>query len=309
MRLILLSDLHLTPETPVARLDDVAGDTQWGKLRFIFNYARKYKIGHVLQAGDFTDVTKSWELMQRLSEFLSEYQEIKIYAVRGQHDSYYRDMNNRRTIMGVLDSLITAKHVPSSGTYLNDGVRVFGCDYEAHLPIMRPIINDVNILVIHRQILIKKFWKVQEGYEYAPDFLKANKQYDLILCGDAHQRFIHQEGKRIICNTGPLLRLEASENMFEHKPCFYIYDTASKKLETIEIPHAPASSILSREHLVTASARKESFANFVAQVKDASQTKSCKFERNLKLMTVRLKASEQVKKYIAEVEERADEKL
>jgi hypothetical protein len=69
------------------------------------------------------------------------------------------------------------------------------------------------------------------------------------LVGDPHIKFNISAGNRIICNTGPLIRAEASEDMINHKPCIFVYDTEAMSIQEVEVPHSPADEVLSREHL------------------------------------------------------------
>lgn len=317
MKMILMSDWHLVNENPIGRSDNVV-DVQWEKLRFVFDYAVYNRIHLILQAGDMTDTKRSWELLQKLSSHLSTYKMVKVLMVKGQHDSYYHDVSNQKTIVGVLESskLVTVlNNKPYNAGYSEiegatekrtpPDVEIYGSSYGEDIP---EVINSksINILVIHKQILVSKIFAQQEDYVMAPTFLKENPDFDLVLCGDVHQRFEERLGERIICNTGPLLRLEATAAMMEHKPGFFVYDTQKKgPLKWIEIPSAGGSSILSRDHIEKQKKREMSFESFIERVQESTDDKnSVSFEKNLEIIMGRNKSSKNVRslvaKYLAE---------
>ena len=298
MKIIELSDLHLVIENPVGRVDDIT-DVQWEKLKFVFEYANNNNIEYILQAGDFTDIRRSWELLQKLSAFLAQYPEIRILVVLGQHDSYYHDMTNQKTIVGVLISSGLLTRLTDEPIQISDGVYVYGSSYGEEIPV--PVeTKATNILVIHRQILVNKIYAQQTEYEMAQTFLEGHMCYDLILCGDAHQRFEKKIGSNTICNTGPMLRLEATPSMMLHEPGFFIYDTDNKKTVWKRIPAADGKSVLSREHIQKRKDRETNFAAFIAKVQNsANENSSISFEKNLDTIIKKNKTSRDVKATIS----------
>jgi DNA repair exonuclease SbcCD nuclease subunit len=299
MKIIELSDLHLVIENPIGRIDDIT-DVQWEKLEFVFEYAKDNGIEYILQAGDFTDIRRSWELLQKLSAFLARYPMIKILVVLGQHDSYYHDMTNQKTIVGVLTSSGLLTRLTDEPIQIDDNVFVYGSSYGEEVPVpVKNKRNTVSILVIHRQILVSKIYAQQTEYEMAQTFLKEHMDYDLILCGDAHQRFEKKIGSNIICNTGPMLRLEATPSMMSHEPGFFVYDTGSKKAVWKEIPAVDGKSVLSREHIQKKKDREENFASFIAKVQNSTESNdSISFEKNLDAIIKANKTSRDVKAVI-----------
>lgn len=271
MKMILLSDAHMVDENPQGRLDDLAGETQWTKLRFMLDYALSNGIGTILQAGDLTDVKRSWALLLQMIYVLSSYPKIKIYTVKGQHDSYYRNNTNDKTIMGVLASAGLVKLLGSDPISVPGYCNLYGASYGEGVPVPDP--DTRNILVLHRQIIDAPLWKGQTDYDDATEFLKIHKNYGIILCGDAHKYFVKQIKGRIICNTGPMLRLESSQAMINHKPLFFVLDVWQNKLETVYFPAQSGSSVLSRVHLETKEEKKISFEDFIYRVKNVSRDK------------------------------------
>ncbi len=309
MKLGLLSDCHATNEKPVGRIDTDMLSVGLGKLEQVFEYAEKNNIQSIIQAGDFVDIKRNWELLSALTRFLEKWKKkgINLYSILGQHDSYYHSMSNEKTILGILISAGLITRLTKEPRYgfkditLNpkEKINFYGASYGEEIP--KVITKGLNILVIHKQILMSKIFNQQEGHIYAPTFLKENEDYDLILTGDAHQKFSFNIGKRIICNTGVMMRLEASEDMFEHKPSFAVYDTETRKLEWHELKVQDVEKILSRSHIEKQAERKNNFDNFISKVKESNEdSKELSFDKNLRIEIRRHKANEDVKKYISE---------
>jgi DNA repair exonuclease SbcCD nuclease subunit len=299
MKIIQLSDMHLISENPVGRIDNLV-ETQWEKFNYVFEYAAEHSIYHILQAGDLTDIKRSWILLQQLAQLLEFWRKrkIRMYCVKGQHDSYYHDMTNDKTILGVLITTGLVDRLSETPLAISPGINIYGTSYGEE--IAKVVTTGINILVIHKQIITNKMWAMQEEYELASDFIKRNNAFDLILCGDAHQKFEVSQGKRIICNTGVMLRLESSDQMFKHSPGFYVYDTEKNKLEWVEIPHMKAKLVLSCEHLQKQKQRKHNFDLFINRVKDTNDDqKSVSFEKNLASIMKKNKTKEPVKKIVS----------
>jgi predicted phosphodiesterase len=306
MKLGMLSDLHLTNEKPVGRIDTDMLSVGLDKLEQVFQYCYDNKIYDILQAGDCVDLKRSWELLSALTRFLKYWKAkgVKLYSILGQHDSYFHDMSNTKTIMGVLISAGLITRLTDEPTIIGkdkDSHQIYGASFGEEIPKIETFYKGLKILVIHKQILMSKIFNQQEGHIYAPTFLKENPDYDLILCGDAHQKFSFNIGKRIICNTGVMMRLEASEMMYEHKPSFAVYDTESRKLEFHELKVQDAEKVLSRVHLEKQEERKNNFDSFIKQVQESSEdSKELSFDKNLRIIIKQHKASENIKGHISE---------
>lgn len=303
MQIILLSDCHLCADKPVGRKDTNILKTGLDKLDYVFHYAKANGIKTILQAGDFVDVKRNWEILSALSKFLESWkkQEIFLSCVLGQHDSYYHNMSNEKTIMGILISTGLIRRLCSDPYLIFDkkDIAIYGASYGEEIP---EIVNQgsLNILVCHRQILMSKIYHEQKDYSYAPAFLQEH-QYDLILCGDAHQKFDFKLDGRMICNTGTMMRLESSEVMINHKPCFYVYDTDKRKLVVHLIPAKDGYEVLSNDHIFVQTNRQQNFDAFISKVQDMSrQNQSLDFGQNLQNVMEHYCASEGVKYKIGE---------
>lgn len=273
MKLILLSDLHLLWDKPKARLDD-ARATQLNKLEYVLEWADAYKCV-VLQAGDFFDSARSFRVLDQTIRLLNKYRQVKIYTIYGQHDTYlYNEESRSYTSLGILAAAGLVEILGSTCWHIGDkgkGVAVWGTSYGANIPKVEGWQLNVKVLVIHKEISNGPIWAGERDYTEAAKFLELYKEYDLILCGDAHQKFLHKKGKRVICNTGPLLRREASIEMMEHKPGFWVYETENCSTKWVEIPHKPADEVLSREHIEDKQEANEMLQAFIQAIKTGGQ--------------------------------------
>lgn len=248
MKIIGISDLHLLWEKPVGRLDD-APVTQRNKFEFILRWAQD-NCAVILVAGDFFNNPRSWYLLPEIMKILKAYG-VEIYACFGQHDTYMYNITTRMTTnLGVLEKAELATILDSEPLYLarsNRQIALYGVSYGQEIP--KPT-NDkcTNILVIHAPIAEQAIYPGQ-NYMDAFQFLKEH-EFDYIVCGDIHQKFVKYYKGRYIVNSGPLLRKEASIYNFQHKPGFWVIDTDKiEEPEFIEIPHLDAELVLSRAHI------------------------------------------------------------
>lgn len=252
--------MHLMSRTPVGRTDDFES-TQMKKVRFIFDYADK-KCCDILQAGDFFDKPRGYNLLYWISLLLEQYKEVSLYSVAGQHDMYLRtDAASNLRLLWALDGVTRLKKVE-----LSKKVTVYGVDYGGEVP--TPDTTGFNILVIHAPITVPRSEEYLNHIEYsnAKQFLKKHKKYDLILCGDIHKKFVLQLGDRRILNSGPLLRTTTAEHIMNHKPGFYVLDTVANKVKWVEIPHDASGDVLTVRHKKNKAIDVE-VSEFISEVK------------------------------------------
>ena len=68
MKLILLSDVHLSSKTPIGRLDDYR-KTCLRKFEYVLKYAQKLN-AQIVQAGDLFDKPRDWFILLDLIKLL-----------------------------------------------------------------------------------------------------------------------------------------------------------------------------------------------------------------------------------------------
>lgn len=272
-KIVLLSDVHLLSSNPIGRKDNLVYE-QFVKLTEVLEYAALHET-IVLQAGDLTDTPRSWFLISKLTQLLRLWNESTkfkgIKAVFGQHDTYmYSEETRDKTTLGVLaDAGLVEVLKPDSPLRIEMPafpVHIYGCSFGQE-PIQVKVEDGVvKILVVHAPIYEGKLFPGHET-KRASNYLEKYKCYDLILCGDIHRYFIGTfkvEGIHIV-NTGPLLRKDADEYSFEHRPCFVTYDVNTRKLETHYVECKPAEEVLSRDHLVKEKEKKLFLDEFIKE--------------------------------------------
>jgi len=280
VNLVLLSDCHISLDNPVARLDNLQ-EVQWKKLKYIWDWANNHQ-AVILQAGDFVDGPRSWYLLELLHDWFSARCTTQFMGVRGQHDNYLytKDLS---TTMGILIKTGLIRLLTSEPAEIGYGVAdVYGCSYGEEVPEVEDP-KAVNILVIHAPISdVAPNRNI--NYMNAKEFLREHKQYDLILCGDIHHRFVVKEGNRAIVNAGCLLRRDVSDESGIAPPGFFTCEIGSEGLGVIAfhpVPHAPADQVLTRSHIDSKKESKDALELFIHSVEKGTSGKSDLIE-NLK---------------------------
>jgi len=307
MKLILLSDGHLSAKTPIARLDDYR-KTCLRKFEYVLKYAQKLN-AMILQAGDLFDKPRDWFILLDVIDLLKKYHDVKIACVYGQHDTYMYSVENREyTSMGVLvkNGLVQTLWDRPLATW---GVCLYGVSFNPDLQIPTPIDKKAtNILVIHGSISDQALWPGQQYYP-ANKFLQDYKAYDLILCADIHRHFWFIDKGRYLVNTGPMMRKEASYYNFSHEPCFYVYDTETKKISRGKIPCEPAKKVLSRKHIESSVESDTMLETFIAAVRDDKMEVGANLVDNIHAFLKKHKIDKTISNILEEVMSRYDKEV
>ncbi|RLC88846.1 MAG: hypothetical protein DRJ03_00995 [Chloroflexi bacterium] len=274
MNIIFFSDGHGTLTNAVARTDEV-GQTFFRKLGYIFKKARETE-SIIVTAGDLGDKPREWYFLSEFARFLRKNKDVKLYTIYGQHDAYlYNESTKHATTLGVLARLRMLTILNDQPFRPADNIAIYGSSWGAEIPeaVDEPYYANgsvFNVLMIHKDISNAPLWPGHE-YTQAKTFLRRQDTFDGIVCGDIHRSFYYMDSVgRWITNTGPLMRLEASEYNFEHEPFVYRFDTEARSLHKIRIPHAPAEEILSREHIEIQTTTTQMLEEFVQTIETDS---------------------------------------
>lgn len=234
--IIFLSDMHIVGDNPICRTDNLVQE-QISKLDFIVNFANEND-AIILSSGDQTDTPRNFISLYILSEGLKNLK-TEFLCCFGQHDKYMRT-NNPNSISLII-KLGLAKKL-SSEPYQINGINIYGCDFGED-PIEPKTKN--NILVVHDSITTKELAIKHVDFKDAIEYLQVNSKYDIIICGDIHRRFKVQDSNRIIVNSGPMVRKDASEYFINYSPGFYFLNEG--KMRFVKIPHN--KDCISRDHI------------------------------------------------------------
>lgn len=205
MRILLCADLHLRDSNPVSRKDNFY-ETLKRKIAFIQSIPCDYK----LCAGD---VFHKWNSTIATVDLAMELTEIE--TIYGNHDIPTNNMKLKdTTALGFV-----AKH--------NNEFRV-------HDSLVKQVtIDGCKIHIEHTMI-----WQgtlpfpgcLSPSVEAYMDGLNA----ELLLTGDNHQTFTCRKDGKLLVNPGSLSRMTKDQK--DHKPCVFVYDTATKDLTQHFIP-------------------------------------------------------------------------
>jgi DNA repair exonuclease SbcCD nuclease subunit len=266
MNFILCSDWHGTMKNPISRLDEI-GEAFFKKLEFLYEQAQSHQ-ACILQAGDMGHRPREWYFLAPFSGFLKKWQGVvKLFTVYGQHDCYLYSEAKQATTMGILRRA-GLLNVLGNEPVREGNIALYGCSWGEQVPKVESK-TDFNILVTHAPVSDAAIYPGQE-FTKAEDFLEKHKQYKVILCGDIHRFFLAEDGERRLVNTGPLLRLTASEYNMQFKPSAYLLEVEdngkSFQLSRLPIPHKPAEQVLSRNHLEYQRASEEMLESFIQNI-------------------------------------------
>jgi len=238
MKIAMIGDLHFRSTTPEARLDDYLA-TQ-AKL---ITWLRETFKGHlILCSGDVVHKPRERQDALGFTNYLLDNLPDMI-GVLGNHDLLDHALCNiKKTTMGTLMRAGKYKVVKEADV---ENVFIWGFNYgeEIVAPTRKKNKGDIYIAVYHGMILEEPnpFF---EGIG-ASEILAKFPQYDIILTGDNHKRFIVEDEARLLINPGSLKRDTADQ--IDHKPMVYVLDTETHLVDTVPVPIE--DDIISREHL------------------------------------------------------------
>lgn len=312
MKLIGLSDIHISSKQPIGRSDDYF---MAGLLKLEYIYSKAHMMGaRILQTGDYVDRTRDWFVLPMLVNLFKQYK-VKTYVVPGQHDMYYRNTEEkliRATTMGILQETGFVKFINNavvlSTPEEKHGTIIYGAGWKKDIPKKSSLEkdDDYRILITHSSISMNKepHVSITGAKSYAK---KYKNRFDLIVCGDIHKAFKYTIDNCTIINTGPMLRKEATEYNFTHAPHFYVIDTIKKTLTKKYIPYASAEDVLLRDHIDREKEIKSIMDDLVEAIEDAPDEIKSDVLSNLYEYIKKIKASKNVVNVIERIIDDAEQ--
>jgi hypothetical protein len=243
-------------------MDEDYVDEQFRKLNWVFDYGINHGVKAVFCVGDFLDspqfpihfTNRIIELLKGLKTFVAD---IDFYCAMGNHCMLLRDRDSTNTTFSLLKNsgLIKTENVSYGDT--NIILAPYGEEIPTDLP------DGYNVLITHTGISEKPInFQTNEKWYTGKDFLKTYK-YDLCFSGHNHKRFQVSTpmNKKRLYNCGSVMR--SNVDQYDHVPAFYIFDTETKEVETIEIPVKKPHLVIDKEAHDDKKMVDEKIASFV----------------------------------------------
>lgn len=268
-KFIACSDLHIRKKTPRARKDLFYSSIR-RKLAWLFNLAQSHD-AYIICGGDvFDSVSVPHSVIEDVVKLAIRY-EVKLLTVFGQHDlRYHVYKSHDNTPLAILLTSISLEHLDKE-PFINEQVAVQGASWERSIPDILP--GKVNILATHRMVTEGgPLWANHTNYSTAPGLLNTTK-YDIIVSGDNHQSFIHNEGNRYVINSGSFLRLTTTQIQYQPRVVLCtIHDDNSIEVEWIDVPIRPYEVVFKEEEIEEGNTRsdavKEQLSSFTNQLSE-----------------------------------------
>lgn len=291
MKFTICGDWHLTEHRPKNRIDNYHR-TQFNKIRYILKTCKKHN-SIILQPGDFFDSYRVSDNLKRKYITLFKKYQIPILTIPGQHDLRHHNFDLNNTPLGVLNA---ANSLMVVDLIKLGSIHVYGAGWEKPIPKIENK-DAFNILITHRMVINnKKLWEGQDDYTSASHLLRTTK-FDLIVSGDNHNSFVYKNNNhRMVINCGSLMR--SSSNQVNHKPRFYIYETATRAIEKHYIPIR--NSVIKIDEIEAEKEKNERLESYIKQLSHKVEIKDLglDYKKNLINFVKKNKIEKEVKNKI-----------
>jgi len=283
--IIICGDIHLREDQPICRTDSFL-DAQWRKLDFIWQLQKQYDC-LVLCGGDLFE---NWKPSPYLLTETIKHLPNQFYTVYGNHDLpnhnldlAYKSGINTLKEAGKLEVLPDCSwgQTPDKGFYI-------------------PEIHK-SILVWHILTYSKKLPFPGCKESSARVLLKKYPQFPLIITSDNHQTFVEEYQGRYLINPGSMTRQKSDQ--IDHKPCVFLWEASTNKIEQVFLPIEPGNLVITREHIEKDEARDSRIQAFIEKLTDESIT-DVNFQDNLKQFLSQNPLKKSVVNYIYKALER-----
>lgn len=236
---IILGDLHLREDQPTCRTDNY-WSTQWKKLYFIKRLQQAHECP-VLQPGDFFD---HWKPSPRLIAKTFLEMPDNIWAVYGNHD------------------------LPQHSIELRDKCGLYALAAGAPEKITIPVdaerrIANRRVLMLHTPVYEHEVPPWHIGALSAKRMFELYPEFDLIVTGDVHDRFIVSYKGRLLVNAGSMTRMTADQ--INHIPAVYLWYADDNTVR--EVPLPIEQGVITREYLEQQKEREARYQAFIDRLK------------------------------------------
>lgn len=299
MKLLAFTDLHAMGRNPRARLDNYP-ETMARKLLEVFDIARQHKCRAILFGGDLTDVPDVASSVVRDLIHLLRQAPCPIYGVSGNsHDVWGNNPETiRRTALGIIEAAGLISLIrPGKPEFLDNGVfyiQITGQPYhpeidrrervldycvldpeeapEGHQHIRDPVAR-YCIHIVHGMLRLQPF-PADVPVTLVENILPRTRA-DITLSGHDHIGFgVVEQGPKIACNPGALMRLSAAKEEIERPVQVALLNLTEHGCSVQLIPlkcAAPGAEVLDRSHIEEAHARREALDESLEGVRSGGE--------------------------------------
>lgn len=267
---ILVSDLHLTEKTPIARTDDY-WSAQVRKLEFLQTQAQEYRCP-VICAGDVFD---HWKASPWLISQVYQHLPRPFVAIPGQHDLPNHSLElYPKSTLALLESVDDDIHILTSrdDQYHQPGLSIVGIPYGEDWDNPR----QGDLLILHTLVWPDKPPVWSQGSSSSKQILsKFGGDFTLILTGDNHRTFTTSNSDTILVNPGSMMR--QSVDQVNHHPVCYLYHGGTD-ITSVELPIQ--DGVLNQEHINLRNERDGRMKAYIEQTRRNWKT-GLSFSNNL----------------------------
>lgn len=233
MKIGVVGDCHFSLYPPIRRKDDYL-NTLCKKFSQAIAIFEDQKCAVIVQVGDLVDSPCVGNKVKSSIIKILKKTSIPFLMICGQHDIIGHNISTFESSPLSVFYAAEIINILTSDPFTIDNINFYGVSYGQE--IVKPKTKGINILVIHQNIGEPLF----PGHNIISpkQFLQKHYYYDIILCGDYHNKFIARINNRIILNPGIIIRKTKKE--FDYKPSVAIIDTENLSINefllTIEPP-------------------------------------------------------------------------
>lgn len=289
MKILLTADWHIRGDRPRCRTDENWLKSQREDIKAVERVAREHRVAAVWILGDlFHQPRCATEAVNMVLGALNSIREVcPVRILPGNHDLPYHDFDNLNACsLGIVyqahhlmlrtdnggDDEGYAELKTRDGKWRTLYATPFGReDMEG----LREFNND--IWATHQLTFPSDKDRPVEGVGVtADDLLEAAPNVRVILTGDYHHGYIHNQGNRCVITPG-CLNIQVAD-MADYKPRVYILDTDTLEAETVYLEGHRGDIVT--DYLVTEKERDERMEKVLSVIGDAEGV-SLSFPDNL----------------------------
>lgn len=274
MKLIFTSDWHLRKDTPICRKDDFQ-IIQTQTLNFISKIAKKYN-AKIIIAGDIYNKARLMYSQDLEILLYNIFKGIEIFFDAGNHDLQAHDIESvDRSNIGVLRNF---NNWNFCSDFKENKEKIYFKFFN-----YGDEIKNINENEYFKICVLHKYCEEEKLPDYIDNGITAKGllekyNYDLFIVGDNHRSFVYEKDGRIVFNCGCIIRQSVTEK--DYKPAIYIFDTETKKYETIFLPDND-SDVIDISHIENLNKRNKRIDKFISKMKDKDFEIELDFEKNL----------------------------